>query len=251
MQQVGFVDLRINSADSDEAKFWPGFTDIMTVIVLIFIMTMLSLMARNMGLLDELAKEIALARAATAQAELAMNINAELDMRMRSLEEESTLLRLQLVSAGEEHNRTLSQLYNSKQANAQLEQSNSLLTTELSDIKFAYSTALDEKDSLIAFQDKLKLHQSRLEKSRNKLKNRNVELAKHIIKKRKAQAKFMVKYKKEMVELDQLSAVNVYCMKMGEDETPEQKALREKWEEKMEEERKAEALKPYEPGFFE
>ena len=53
--QEGFIDLRLNhQRDQTAESFWPSFTDIMTVVVMIFMLAMLILLARNMELLKEL-----------------------------------------------------------------------------------------------------------------------------------------------------------------------------------------------------
>ena len=44
----GFVDLRLNRRRSIDEGFWPSFTDIMTVIVMIFLMGMVVVLLQNM-----------------------------------------------------------------------------------------------------------------------------------------------------------------------------------------------------------
>ena len=45
----GFVDLRVGhgAAGIGDESVWPSFTDIMTVIVMIFLMTLVVIMVRN------------------------------------------------------------------------------------------------------------------------------------------------------------------------------------------------------------
>ena len=49
--EQGFIDLR-SSADiaGDNASFWPSFTDIMTVVVMIFMLASVVLIMRNWAL---------------------------------------------------------------------------------------------------------------------------------------------------------------------------------------------------------
>lgn len=56
MSGDNFVDLRINAGvnGGGEDSVWPSFTDIMTVIVMIFLMVLLAFMIRNTQLIDEL-----------------------------------------------------------------------------------------------------------------------------------------------------------------------------------------------------
>ncbi|MCP3668099.1 MAG: hypothetical protein GY696_37350 [Gammaproteobacteria bacterium] len=51
----GFADLRINLQEGqNQESFWPSFTDIMTVIVMIFMIAMVVLLVRNMELVTQL-----------------------------------------------------------------------------------------------------------------------------------------------------------------------------------------------------
>ena len=43
----GFVDLRLNRRRPIEESFWPSFTDIMTVVVMIFLMGLLVVIVQN------------------------------------------------------------------------------------------------------------------------------------------------------------------------------------------------------------
>ncbi len=51
----GFVDLRLNRRENrGNESFWPSFTDIMTVVVMIFLISMVVVLLRNMELVKEL-----------------------------------------------------------------------------------------------------------------------------------------------------------------------------------------------------
>ncbi len=51
----GFTDLRLNRQEGQtQESFWPSFTDIMTVIVMIFLISMVVLLMRNMELVNQL-----------------------------------------------------------------------------------------------------------------------------------------------------------------------------------------------------
>lgn len=55
MSQDGFTDLRLNGGHNDvQEGFWPSFTDIMTVVVMIFLISMVVLLVRNMELVNQL-----------------------------------------------------------------------------------------------------------------------------------------------------------------------------------------------------
>ena len=71
--QTGFVDLRAHHRDTlmDHTSFWPSFTDIMTVVVLIFLLTSIVVIARNWELVENLRTSILAERQAAEQADRA------------------------------------------------------------------------------------------------------------------------------------------------------------------------------------
>ncbi len=145
----GFVDLRLNQRESGDEGFWPAFTDIMTVIVLIFLLAMLTLLLKNMDLVHKLRSSLEAERAATVQAQSTTHINTELNMRLKRLEEEAAMLRMRLMNLGEEHSRTLAQLSQSEQQNMQLKLSLSAIT-QARDVALAEKQAVDQKQAELA-----------------------------------------------------------------------------------------------------
>ena len=96
MNQGGFTDLRLNSAGSDEVQegFWPSFTDIMTVVVMIFLISMVVLLIRNMELVHQLRATMEAERIA---AELARATGEEKDSLSSALHDaEERVQRMQL-----------------------------------------------------------------------------------------------------------------------------------------------------------
>jgi len=120
MSGGGFVDLRLNEQHSGDEGFWPSFTDIMTVIVMIFLLAMLTLMVKNMDLVHQLRSSLDAERMASAQARSTTHINSELNQRLKHLEEEAAMLRMRLMNLGEEHSQTVAQLGSSQQENIRL-----------------------------------------------------------------------------------------------------------------------------------
>jgi len=220
MQQSGFIDLRIDSADSDGANFWPGFTDVMTVIVLIFIMTMLSLLAKNMGLLDELTSAIELERVAQAEVKTMTEINEELNSHLMGLEEELVQMQLSLASAIEKQRQTLIRLDNSEQANA-------ILNTALADSQSELAAVLGEKDAWKLEQSKLNLNKAMLENSRSRFRRKSKKLGDELADIRAEFDERERKIQQDMVELEQLRASNVYCFQMGQEEARKEREARE------------------------
>ena len=77
MNQDGFTDLRIGVGSNDVNEgFWPSFTDIMTVVVMIFLIAMVVLLVRNIELVSQLRATMEAERIA---AELAKETGEEKD----------------------------------------------------------------------------------------------------------------------------------------------------------------------------
>lgn len=104
----GFVDLRhhsnTQSSYSDESV-WPSFTDIMTVIVMIFLMALVVILIRNVELVQQLRATMAAERAAS---EIARNTQIQketLIARLNELESTVSTQRLDLLRNQDERSR--------------------------------------------------------------------------------------------------------------------------------------------------
>ncbi len=95
MNQDGFTDLRMGVGHNDVNEgFWPSFTDIMTVVVMIFLISMVVLLVRNMELVNQLRSTMEAERIA---AELARATGEEKDTLSSELHRaEDRMQRLQL-----------------------------------------------------------------------------------------------------------------------------------------------------------
>lgn len=110
----GFVDLRANldaTADGNES-FWPSFTDIMTVIVMIFLLASTVLILRNWELVAELRATIVAEREASAQVQSATKANITLEEQLAQAEHQISVMRMWLMQAREENEENLKQLSN-------------------------------------------------------------------------------------------------------------------------------------------
>jgi chromosome segregation ATPase len=97
-----FIDLRLNQQGGQgEDSFWPSFTDIMTVIVMIFLLAMVILLLRNMELLSQLRHSIASEQEAMALVRTTDEENETLEERLIAREHEITMLRMQLMQMTE------------------------------------------------------------------------------------------------------------------------------------------------------
>ena len=95
-----FVDLRRSHLSSE--SFWPSFTDIMMVVVMIFLLTSMILMVKNWELLEQLRNSMA----AEEQAEKIIHDtsmeNATLEEQLAHAQNEISMLRMQLLLASEQ-----------------------------------------------------------------------------------------------------------------------------------------------------
>ncbi len=99
----GFIDLRLNTRDhQNEESFWPSFTDIMTVIVMIFLLAMVILLLRNMELLNQLRETMASEQQAMELARTTGEENETLEERLIAREHELTMMRMQLMQLREQ-----------------------------------------------------------------------------------------------------------------------------------------------------
>lgn len=94
----GYTDLRMNrSSTSTDTSLWPSFTDIMTVILMVFMLTMVVVIIKNADLIDQ----IRLSRQLQAEAEqrLASNVQVLADLRVRNtdLEESIRSSRMEII----------------------------------------------------------------------------------------------------------------------------------------------------------
>ena len=124
-----FVDLRYRGeAGNGNDSFWPSFTDIMMVVVMIFMLASTFLMVRNWDLVRELRATIEAEREAEALARSMTETSATLEERLAHAQHEISELRMQLMRANE------------------LNQS---LQTQLGDTGQRLQTAESERDRLV------------------------------------------------------------------------------------------------------
>jgi chromosome segregation ATPase len=93
-----FIDLRLNQGDHQgDDSFWPSFTDIMTVIVMIFLLAMVILLLRNMELLTQLRATMEAEQQAAELARTTGEENITLEEKLIAREHELSMLRMQLM----------------------------------------------------------------------------------------------------------------------------------------------------------
>ena len=105
-----FVDLRQGHLSSE--SFWPSFTDIMMVVVIIFLLTSMLLMVKNWELLDQLRNSMAAEEQAVKIINDTSQENATLEEQLAHAQNEISMLRMQLLQASEQTNQLNVELEN-------------------------------------------------------------------------------------------------------------------------------------------
>jgi len=199
----GFVDLRLNDGQGSEEGFWPSFTDIMMVIMLIFLLAMLTLLLKNMDLVHQLRTSLDAERAATAQAHSTSDINTQLNKRLKRLEEEAAMLSMRLMNLGEEHSRTLAQLGNSEQQNMQLKASLSAVT-QARDLALAEKQHVEKKQAELSAA--LALREQELAEQQQQYRLKQKELSAALALRAQQLAEQQRQYQLKLAEMGQLKS---------------------------------------------
>ncbi len=101
----GFVDLRTNAEASQTGNesFWPSFTDIMTVVVMIFMLVSVILVLRNWDLVRELRATIEAEREAAELVKRTAEANLTLEEQLAQAQHQVSIMRMWLMQAREEN----------------------------------------------------------------------------------------------------------------------------------------------------
>ncbi len=100
----GFVDLRQNHGEQGLAEsFWPSFTDIMTVVVMIFLIASTVLIVRNYELVAELRATLEAERLAEMEAAAAHETSRDLEDRLSQLQSTLSEMRIRNMKLTEEN----------------------------------------------------------------------------------------------------------------------------------------------------
>ncbi len=94
----GFVDIRLNRQEGQgNESFWPSFTDIMTVVVMIFLIAMVVLLIRNNELVAQVRATMEAEREAAELARSTGELNEDLALRLHTAENRVAELQLELM----------------------------------------------------------------------------------------------------------------------------------------------------------
>ena len=98
MNSDGFTNLRLNGGNSDlQEGFWPSFTDIMTVVVMIFLISMVVLLIRNMELVNQLRATMEAERIAAELARATGEEKETLSSQLHRAEERVQQMQLEIM----------------------------------------------------------------------------------------------------------------------------------------------------------
>jgi len=143
----GFIDLRQgHEADTGSDSFWPSFTDIMMVVVMIFMIASTVLMLRNWELVQKLRATIEAEYAAKALARSASETSATLEEQLAQAQHANSEMRIQLMRMTERSKNLSGQLSRKEQL---------LLALETDKRKLAASLQKSRRDALLN-EDRLK-----------------------------------------------------------------------------------------------
>ncbi|MCG6898376.1 MAG: hypothetical protein LJE75_00050 [Gammaproteobacteria bacterium] len=128
----GFVDLRQHRATGmGDDSFWPSFTDIMMVVLMIFMIASTVLMLRNWELVKELRATIESEHQAEELARSMTETSATLEEQLAQAQHTNSELRIQLLRMTERNNKLSEQLTREEQRVLALETDNQKLVTSL------------------------------------------------------------------------------------------------------------------------
>lgn len=156
----GFVDLRFGmERDPGGESFWPSFTDIMMVVLMIFMIAATILMMRNWELVRELRSTLAAEQQAEALALSATRTSATLEERLAQAQHEISELRMQLMRADEQKNALNSNLVRSRQQVLELGSEKESLVARLAQARSENTRLADVRSSLQSAVDDLQLRE--------------------------------------------------------------------------------------------
>lgn len=128
----GFVDLRVNGDGcSGNDSFWPSFTDIMTVIVMIFLLASTVLILKNWELVSELRASMMAEQQASELAESTTAENETLEERLAQAQHQLSLMRMRLMQADERNQEVVRRLADREQRLVEAEAQARQLSTHL------------------------------------------------------------------------------------------------------------------------
>ncbi|MEJ1353370.1 MAG: hypothetical protein RPU52_12800 [Candidatus Sedimenticola sp. (ex Thyasira tokunagai)] len=179
--QGSFIDLRLNRQDGqNQDSFWPSFTDIMTVIVMIFMISMVVLLLRNIELVNQLRATMEAERTAIELARSTGEEKEDLALRLIAAENELSMMRVRLMQMEEQRQTQVSTIGSQSDTITQLQAAKEnleLRQKQLSAEKFALEQRLKRANTTIAAQQQnLDTLQQNLESTQQQLASSQQQL---------------------------------------------------------------------------
>ncbi len=165
----GFVDLRQNQAQLVDESFWPSFTDIMTVVVMIFLIATSVLIVKNWELVNELKNRIVVEQKISQRLKASMAAQQKTSQELLESQDKRFEISRKLRLSIEAERRTVAAIQKTSQEKETLEETLTHTQSEMSLLRLQLMQAKEsatERDRLIVEQDK-QLRQMLL--SKNKL----------------------------------------------------------------------------------
>jgi DNA repair exonuclease SbcCD ATPase subunit len=176
--EEGFIDLRRNTvADSSEGgSFWPSFTDIMMVVVMIFMIGSTILVMRNWDLVRELRATLEAERKAEELARSATQTSATLEEQLASARRQLAELHRQLAQAEELNQSRTRQINRQEQRLLALQSEKTQLTDSLEQSRRAARLSEEQLTALREEQARLVESRTALEERLQKLREEYAQL---------------------------------------------------------------------------
>lgn len=153
----GFIDLRQNHAHLVEDSFWPSFTDIMTVVVMIFLIATSILIVKNWELVTELQTRILVEQKISQRLKDSIAVQQKTSQQLEESLSKRQEISRKLHSSMEAERRTAETIKQTSAENATLEETLTHTQSELSMMRLQLMQAKEsakQRDLLIVEQDK-------------------------------------------------------------------------------------------------
>ncbi len=153
----GFIDLRQNHAQLVEESFWPSFTDIMTVVVMIFLIATSILIVKNWELVSELKSRIVAEQQTSKRLKASIAAQQKTSHELLLSQDKRQEISHKLQMSMEAERRTSEVVQKASQEKATLEETLSHAQSDLSLLRLQLMQAREsaaERDRLILEQDR-------------------------------------------------------------------------------------------------
>jgi len=153
----GFIDLRQNHSHLVEESFWPSFTDIMTVVVMIFLIATSILIVKNWELVDELQTRIEVEQKISQRLKASIVAQQKTSEELKASLSQRQEITRKLQQSMEAERRTAEAIQQTSKEKATLEERLTQAQSQLSLMRLQIMQANEsaaERDSLIMEQDK-------------------------------------------------------------------------------------------------